>query len=170
MLRMKLLFGWFVIAFVMKFIAGNELFHVFEKKEPVVNGIASNNNEFQNLIQNGNKVNDNQLNSEVRDPNHLEVLSDHPPTQKLLNLRVEALNAAPTVEDAKGEGSDSSTIFQKLFTGPSKEEGEQLPFDTLNELALPLPNKLLVRRRVGGGVRGSKLMDRSRRHLRESTD
>ena len=47
MLRMKLLFGWFVIAFVMKFIAGNELFHVFEKKEPVVNGIASNNNEFQ---------------------------------------------------------------------------------------------------------------------------
>lgn len=169
---MKLLFGWFVIGFVMKFIAGNELFHVFEKKEPVVNGIASNNNnEFQNLIQNGNKVNDNQVIPEVRDPNHLEVQSDHPPTHKLLNSPVEALNAAPTAEDAKGEGSDSSNIFQKLFTGPSKEEGgEQLPFDTLNELALPLPNKLLVRRRVGGGVRGSKLMDRSRRHLRGSTD
>lgn len=168
MLRMKLLFGWFVIAFVMKFIAGNELFHVFEKKEPVVNGIASNNNEFQNLIQNGNKVNDNQLNSEVRDPNHLEVQTDHPPTHKLLNSPVEALNAASTPEDAKGEGSDSSNIFQKLFTGPSTEE--QLPFDTLNELAFPLPNKLLVRRKVGGGVRGSKLMDRSRRHLRGSTD
>ncbi len=165
---MKLFFGWFVIAIVLKFVAGNELLHVFEKKDPVVSGIASNNNEFQKLIKDGNKMNDNQVNPEVRDPNHFEVQSDHLPTHKLLNSPVEALNAAPPAEDATGEGSDSLNIFQKLFTGPSKEE--QLPFDTLNELAFPLPNKLLVRRKVGGGVRGSKLMDRSRRHLRGSTD